>query len=233
MRDVAMMAQADPRTKGAMDRLENAVVRAVAGTTADKAAAKEWIQAWKANTLPTPKPPKVIKAQEMAGITAPLGFWDPLGLSADISGGQLLWFREAELKHGRVSMLATLGLLVGEKYHPFFGVGDIPSTMVFEKSSLNFFWAQLFILAFFLEAPALQAWKGINEMDTEFVPGNLFDLGNDPLLTPLAPKKEADLKNWQNKEINNGRLAMVAFMGMITQEFLTGSQMQDNLFGPR
>lgn len=30
-------------------------------------------------------------------------------------------FRESELTHGRVAMLATLGWIVQEEYHPFFG----------------------------------------------------------------------------------------------------------------
>ena len=34
------------------------------------------------------------------------------------------FYREVELKHGRVAMLASLGFLVGEQFHPLFG-GDI------------------------------------------------------------------------------------------------------------
>merc|ERR1712177_183839 len=47
--------------------------------------------------------------------------WDPLTLSAAASEGQLLYLREAELKHGRICMLASLGAVVAEKFHPFFG----------------------------------------------------------------------------------------------------------------
>jgi len=50
----------------------------------------------------------VSKAKKMAGATAPMGYFDPLGLSVDVSVGRLLFFREAELKHGRVCMLANL-----------------------------------------------------------------------------------------------------------------------------
>merc|ERR1711985_184913 len=43
-------------------------------------------------------------------------------------GGQLLFYREAELKHGRVCMLAILGLIVGESHAfiPLLG-GGIPA----------------------------------------------------------------------------------------------------------
>merc|ERR1719476_216844 len=58
-----------------------------------------------------------------AGITPPTGFFDPLGFAtADtMTGGKLLFYREVELKHGRVAMLASLGILVGEQFHPLFG----------------------------------------------------------------------------------------------------------------
>ncbi|CAM9937420.1 unnamed protein product [Phaeothamnion confervicola] len=43
------------------------------------------------------------------GASAPVGFWDPLSLAADKSEETLSWYRAAELKHGRVAMLACLG----------------------------------------------------------------------------------------------------------------------------
>jgi hypothetical protein len=48
--------------------------------------------------------------ENMIGACPPAGFWDPLGLSADTSA--LYRRRQTEIKHGRVSMLATLGILV-------------------------------------------------------------------------------------------------------------------------
>merc|ERR1711904_575883 len=62
-----------------------------------------------------------MKAQDMAGVTAPLGYFDPLGFSTDVSEGKLLFYREVEVKHGRVAMLASLGILVAEQSHPLFG----------------------------------------------------------------------------------------------------------------
>merc|ERR1719198_1226017 len=61
-----------------------------------------------------------------AGQTAPLGFWDPAGLATDASEGRILFFREAEIKHGRVCMLAFVGIFVGEQYHPLFGATLTP-----------------------------------------------------------------------------------------------------------
>lgn len=46
----------------------------------------------------------------MVGASAPLGFFDPLGL-AKCSQETLNNYREAELKHGRTAMLAVVGFL--------------------------------------------------------------------------------------------------------------------------
>ena len=56
----------------------------------------------------------------------PLGFFDPWGFTSneDMTEGRARYYREVELKHGRVAMLAALGFLVGEHFHPLFG-GDV------------------------------------------------------------------------------------------------------------
>merc|ERR1712228_1044628 len=48
----------------------------------------------------------------MPGATPPVGPFDPLGLAEIGSDETLAWFRAAELKHGRVAMLATTGYIV-------------------------------------------------------------------------------------------------------------------------
>lgn len=40
------------------------------------------------------------------------GFFDPFGLSKNKDEETLRWYRAAELKHGRISMLATLGIVI-------------------------------------------------------------------------------------------------------------------------
>ena len=58
----------------------------------------------------------------LPGSTAPLGEFDPLGLTSEMSIEEIKRYRESEVTHGRVAMLATLGYLVGESsFHPFFG----------------------------------------------------------------------------------------------------------------
>ncbi|KAJ1407570.1 hypothetical protein B484DRAFT_403785, partial [Ochromonadaceae sp. CCMP2298] len=53
--------------------------------------------------------------QDMCGIPEGKGeggFFDPLGLSVGKDDATINWYRAAELKHGRVSMLATVGVIV-------------------------------------------------------------------------------------------------------------------------
>ena len=48
------------------------------------------------------------------GVQPPLGFWDPLGFTAD---GDVNFFerrRQSEIKHGRIAMLATMGYITPE-----------------------------------------------------------------------------------------------------------------------
>lgn len=42
----------------------------------------------------------------------PVGFFDPFGICDDVDPQIIYWLRAAELKHGRVTMLATTGWLV-------------------------------------------------------------------------------------------------------------------------
>merc|ERR1712025_366822 len=48
------------------------------------------------------------------GVQQPVGFWDPLGLSADGDVETFRRRRESELKHGRICMLACMGYIVPE-----------------------------------------------------------------------------------------------------------------------
>jgi hypothetical protein len=171
-----------------------------------------------------------VKAKEsvLAGISAPLGFFDPLGYSTQCTAGKLLFYREVELKHGRVAMLASLGMLVGEQFHPLFG-GDIdaPAYIAFQQTPLEVFWPavvaaiaipEVFSVFQFADPSTTKGEYWIMKDDHE--PG---DLGFDPL--GLKPKDPKEFKEMQTKELNNGRLAMIAAAGMIAQEIVTGQKL--------
>jgi hypothetical protein len=168
------------------------------------------------------------KAKNMAGVTEPLGFFDPVGFCSEdgLTEGKLCFYREVELKHGRVAMLASLGFLVGEQFHPLWGGNvDVPSYIAFQETPLQAFWPAVVVAiavpeifsVFSFESPfGGQTWS----MRTDRVTG---DLGWDPLgLKPTDPK---EFKEMQTKELNNGRLAMIAAAGMIAQELASGQKL--------
>jgi Chlorophyll A-B binding protein len=54
----------------------------------------------------------VMTFEDQPGVLQPTGYWDPLGLS---TSEQLFdYYREVELKHGRVAQLAVIGFVVPE-----------------------------------------------------------------------------------------------------------------------
>merc|ERR1719437_210047 len=92
---------------------------------------------------------KKFDVKDLAGITPPLGFFDPAGFTEDASEGKIRFYREVELKHGRVAMLAALGFLVAEQFHPLFGGNiDVPSLVAFQQTPLQTFWGSvLFVIS--------------------------------------------------------------------------------------
>jgi hypothetical protein len=63
-------------------------------------------------------------------VSGPFGFFDPLGL-APSNERDFKKFKEAELKHGRVAMVAFLGILAGEAF-PFLFGSDISGPAIFQ-----------------------------------------------------------------------------------------------------
>jgi hypothetical protein len=58
----------------------------------------------------------------LPGSSLPFKDFDPLGLIDGFSVEEIKRYRESEVTHGRVAMLATVGYLVGESsFHPLFG----------------------------------------------------------------------------------------------------------------
>jgi len=163
----------------------------------------------------------------LPGAIAPAGDFDPAGFTADLSEAEVMRYREAEITHGRVGMLAALGFLVQENFHPLFtGVGgpaieQIPKLPV----PMWFFMSTAIGIA---EALRIQKgwanpYDGPERSQNEFslkpgyVPG---DLGFDPL--GLAPTDPAEFREMQEKELSHGRLAMLAAAGFLAQEAVSG-----------
>ena len=168
----------------------------------------------------------------MSGLT-PFGLFDPWGLTPE-TNEDLQLYREAELAHGRVAMVAALGFLVQESFHPIFA--DVGGPAIRQLDAIlqtdSGLQAGALMLSAIFTSEIGRAKKGWMEPDyssptssaptirtlrPDYSPG---DLGFDPL--GLKPKDAAGLKTMQTKEINNGRLAMIACAGIVGQELVTG-----------
>jgi hypothetical protein len=147
--------------------------------------------------------------------------------------GRLRFLREAELKNGRVAMLAALGFITAEQYPVFFhGNFNGPAIKTWtEIGTQGYFWpGVLFCIAipevfsvFNHNSPFEYGEWRTHRTDTE--PGNYLDF--DPLgLKPTDPDAFIDK---QNKELNNGRLAMIGISGMIAQELVNGQKIVETL----
>lgn len=149
-------------------------------------------------------------------------------------------YREAETQHGRVAMLGALGMLVTEEpieLHPLFQAGnkDIgPAIRHLDevRVAAPFFFEVLFIIIGALELNrALVGWTAPGDvlgtgrtLKEDYYPG---DVGFDPL--GLKPDDPAEFAEIQTKELQNGRLAMLGWAGMVAQELVNGKEIFVNL----
>jgi hypothetical protein len=177
-------------------------------------------------------PDSALPCYGLPGAVSPLGFFDPLGFTKDMELNEVKRFREAEIMHGRVAMMATVGYLIGEStptiaygmnVHHTIGnnqIPEIPGTALFP-----FFLAINVVEA--LRASVGWVEPGLGNLFTlreKYYPG---DIRFDPLgLKPTDAKEYAIM---QTKELSNGRLAMLAAAGMCAQEQINGKGILDNL----
>ena len=170
-------------------------------------------------------------AESLPGVTGPLGFFDPLGFcsSSDekkVSEAKIRFYREVEIKHSRVAMLAAVGFPLAEQFHPLFGGKiDVPSYIAFQETPLQTFWPAVMITLSVFEVFSVFSFNSPFGGETWSIRSDheAGNLGFDPL--GLKPTDAAELAVMQTKELNNGRLAMIAAAGMIMQELATGQKL--------
>mmetsp|Transcript_28221 Transcript_28221/g.58700 ORF Transcript_28221/g.58700 Transcript_28221/m.58700 type:complete len:704 (-) Transcript_28221:111-2222(-) len=153
------------------------------------------------------------------GAVPPLGYWDPFGMMAFGDKARFDRNRELELKHGRICMVATIGMVAPDIFGRFPGdlspsqglhFSDIPSGLAAVSKVPAEGWLQIIAVAGLLEAknlafPTNYGWPAF--------------LGQ---INKLSPE---DKKRKLTAEINNGRLAMMAFAAMVAQNGVTGQSL--------
>jgi hypothetical protein len=143
------------------------------------------------------------------GATPPLGYFDPFGFSNDKSMSELVKLRESELKHCRWGMVAAVAIpsfeVVTHKAaihalnDPVTFASFVSAVAVAESRSLSLGWKNPFLNS-----------SNLFIMKEDYQPGDLD-------FKTILNKKNPFLAN---AELNNGRLGMIAALGMITQELI-------------
>ena len=152
----------------------------------------------------------------LAGYVGDAGF-DPLRFSDFVP---MDFLREAELKHGRICMMAVVGFAavdLGLRVYPtpeaYEGLTSVTAHDALVKQGAMGQLLLWFSLAEVIDTIAVMQMLGGSGRE----PG---DFGFDPVGF-LKNASEAKKKDMQLKELTNGRLAMMAFSGMVTQAVLT------------
>jgi len=180
----------------------------------------------------------------LPGSLDPVGDFDPLGFAENADLNQIKKYREAEVQHGRVAMLAVIGMLVTEEpieFHPLFeasnkDIGPAIRHLDEVRAVSPFFFEILGLVIGAIELNrALLGWKSPDEttlgqlrteegtmfqdLKDDYYPG---DVNFDPLgLKPEDPEEFAEM---HTKELQHGRLAMLGIAGIVAQELVDGQE---------
>eukprot|EP00437_Effrenium_voratum_P033322 CAMPEP_0181481164 /NCGR_PEP_ID=MMETSP1110-20121109/44172_1 /TAXON_ID=174948 /ORGANISM="Symbiodinium sp., Strain CCMP421" /LENGTH=259 /DNA_ID=CAMNT_0023606651 /DNA_START=74 /DNA_END=850 /DNA_ORIENTATION=- len=162
--------------------------------------------------------------EQELGVQPPVGYWDPLGLAKDGDVETFQRRRSVELKHGRIAMLATMGYITPEIAGKFPGYlspsaglkfADVPNGLAAISKVPAGGWTQILLY---------MSWCEVSRgAGSDIASGKPGDFGFYVLTSadPEAKKKKL------SAELANGRLAMMAIIGMFYQDGLTGSAWGD------
>jgi len=155
------------------------------------------------------------------GATEPLGVYDPLGWM-DTEPESFERRRAVERKHGRIAMMAAVGIIVHNNHIVFDGYISPSNNLKFSDVPTGFaglfsiptagIW-QIVALCGFIEL----TWWPASQYDGDYGVGFF---GND-ILDPEEKARKL------NAELNNGRAAMMGVFGNMVGEGITGQTMYE------
>jgi len=181
-------------------------------------------------------------ASKELGVCDPLLFWDPIGFCAgDCTKEDFDRRRAVELKHGRLCMMACIGMLWTDVFGKFDGYlspsldikfEDVPSGIAAVSKVPWQGWSQIFLFVGLIETQLFkdQALGGFGFGKYGGTDGK--EPGNFGWGYPWGAGSIKDPEVRKTKllgELNNGRLAMVAFSGLVAQNGVTGQSVIDQL----
>mmetsp|Transcript_34376 Transcript_34376/g.106253 ORF Transcript_34376/g.106253 Transcript_34376/m.106253 type:complete len:235 (-) Transcript_34376:95-799(-) len=156
------------------------------------------------------------------GVPASRFDFDPLGFAERASPAEMIKYREAELKHGRVAMLAITGMLFAEVWHPMlYSVNNVPAIFAFQEGiQTSVILAPVLLGIASVELVSFPSWESTDfMMKPTATPGSYANLpGASPWTKDKLTAEEYERK--EVVELNNGRLAMLACVGLWIQELI-------------
>ena len=184
-------------------------------------------------------------ASQMEGAET-FGFWDPFGFSKT-SPEALTWYRAAELKHGRVAMVACMGFIA--QSFPLTKMADVPlakASLYPGLSTVDVTFGDLAAAGNPVEqfklVPTLGLWQfafvaGMIETYGEFQKPHYLRggaIGRNTLIwdpvgqlirgEPITDTLAEDVRaKKRERELANGRLAMIGAMGFSAHYMIEGS----------
>jgi light-harvesting complex I chlorophyll a/b binding protein 1 len=170
--------------------------------------------------------------KKQLGVQAPVGYFDPLGFIANGPYGSpeenFKHYRGVEVKHGRIAMAATLGMLVQQttRFEGFLSpsqnlkFADVPNGLEALKVVPLEGWVQMAVVI------------GLHEVFVKQREGRApGDFGTGYFGFAMDDQSAKQLSSL-SAEISNGRLAMLGILGMFASEIVNGEVLAETrIFG--